>query len=371
MIECSLLTYCPGTIEAQGYIATIDGRSTLLLDTPGFDDTDRSDFEIVNEVAMGLHVLYEQGLTLRGVIYIQRITDTRMSGSSRKSLEILDAICGTQASANITFVTTMWDKLGVDSEIVGGERTEEMKRLFLSRFIERGANVERHTGTAASAKDIVNKMILYDQPIILSIQSEMEEQNLTLDQTKVGRILQHDLQQKQKEFDAELKEMEQQLLEAQQFNDRTAIEMLTEDLARQKEQILRIQMSRSQLASGVQQLWDIKNANIERELEEAQKLELALGQDINNDIKARIQRTNQRTRTLQDDQQWEAHKFYEEKARIQNGRNQQHGERLTAQKARLHAERQRRRREATRATMSTWEICVREVYVFQRRSRRY
>jgi hypothetical protein len=319
---------------------------------------------------MGLHVLYEKGLKLCGVIYIQRITDTRMSGSSRKSLEILEAICGTTTSANITFVTTMWDKLGPDSETVGGERMQEMKRLFLANFIAKGARVEQHTGTATSAKDIVNRVLSGNHHILLEIQREMEMQNLNLDQTAVGKILQHDLQRQQKEFDAELVEIEQQLVEAQQANDRAAIEMLTEDVARQKEQILRLDMSRSQLRYGVQQLGEMKNASIERELEEAQKLELEIGEDVNNDIKARIRKTTQRTRSLQDYQQWEAQKFYEERARIHNGGYLRNGERWTAQKARMHAEREARRRASSKATMSVWDIYVQEIYVYQRRSRR-
>ncbi|KAH8702822.1 P-loop containing nucleoside triphosphate hydrolase protein [Phaeosphaeriaceae sp. PMI808] len=345
------------TSEAKGYIATIDGGSTLLLDTPGFDDTDRSDFEIVNEIAMGLHLLYETKMNLRGVIYIQRITDTRISGSSRRSLEILDTICGIPASANITFVTTMWDKLGPDAGTVGIERTEEMKRLFLAKFIERGARVEEHTGTTQSAQGIIRKILLCNQPIMLEIQRETEIQNLTLEQTGVGKILQHDLQRRQKEFDAELKEMEQQLVEAQQLNDRTAVEMLTEEVVRQKELLRRLHKSCRQLNFGVQQLGEMKNANFEQELEEARKLELEIGQDINDDIRARIQRTTQRTHSLQNDQQWEEKRFYEENAKLQ------HTERMTFQKARRHAAREADRRGSTRVTVSIWDIMVREVYV--------
>lgn len=320
---------------------------------------------------MGLHVLYEKQLRVRGVIYIQRITDTRMSGSSRRSLDILDAICGIPASANITFVTTMWDKLGSESSSVGEERTAEMKRLFLAKFMARGAQVERYGNTPASARDILRKILTYNQSVTLEIQSELEVQGLSLEQTGVGQILQHDLQRQQKEFDAELKEMEQQLLEAQQANDSTAINLLTEEVARQKEQMRRLNTSRSQLRFGVQQLGEMKTVNMERELAAAQKLELDIGQDINNDIKARIQRTTQRTRSLQDDQDWEERNFHEESARIQDRGHPRNGERLTAQRVRMRAEREERRRQTARVTVSFWDIIVKDVFVVERRSRWY
>jgi hypothetical protein len=365
------LICCSGTIDAQGYIATIDGHPTLLLDTPGFDDTERSDFEIVNKIVMGLHILYEKRLSLRGVVYIQRIADTRMSGSSRRTLEILDAICGIPASANITFVTTMWDKLGPNSETIGRERTEEMERLFLAKFIERGAHIERHAGTAASAKDIINKILSSHAPVILEIQHETEIQNLTLEQTRVGKILCTDLQRQQKEFDAELEETEQQLLEAHRSNDRTAIEMLSEEIAHQKEQIDRLERSRTQLRYGVQQLGEMKNISMQRELEEAQKLDIEIGQGVNDDIKDQIWRTAQRTRSLRDDQEWERSKFYDERARIQNRGNPRNRERLTAQKARRHTEREKIRRESSRVALSIWDLFVCDVFVYQRRSRGY
>jgi hypothetical protein len=365
-LTCSL-----GTIDARGYIATIDGHPMFLLDTPGFDDTDRSDFEIVNEIAMGLHVLYEKRLSLRGVIYIQRITDTRMSGSSRRALEILDAICGIPASANITFVTTMWDKLGPNSETVGRKRMEEMERLFLAKFIERGAQIEQHAGTAVSAKEIINKIISSHKPVILEIQHETEVQNLTLEQTRVGKILCIDLQRQQKELDAELEETEQQLLEANQSNDRTAIEILTKDIAHRKEQMVRLENSRAQLRYGVQQLGEMKNVGMQREIEEAQELDIKIGQGVNDDIKDQIRRTAQRSHSLQDDQEWERVKFYDEGARVQNRGNPRNRERLTVQKAQRHAEREASSRELSRIARLIWDFFVCDVFVYQRGSRSY
>jgi hypothetical protein len=334
------------------------------LDTPGFDDTDRSDFETMNEIAIGLHILHEKQLRLCGVIYVQRITDTRMSGASRRSLEILEAICGTPASPNIVFVTTMWDKLGSGSEIVGTERTEELKRLFLAKFIERGARVEPHTGTLESARGIINKM-LCNQPMELDIQREMEEQKLTLEKTTVGQLLQRDLQRLQREYDAELEEIEQQLLEAEQSGDSTMTEMLTEDVARLKEQVAKVQISSDRLGYDVQQLGEMKHASEKQKLAEERIPEIDIDQDAKNSIRDEIQGFKRDTILLQNEQ--ECVKFNHDKqlANIQHSNNVRTGERLPAQKVRKRLSRTQTV-EVTKVIVTYWEQSRREVYESRR-----
>jgi hypothetical protein len=319
----------------------------------------------MNEIAIGLHILHEKQLCLRGVVYVQRITDTRMSGASRRSLEILEAICGTPASPNIVFVTTMWDKLGSDSEVVGTERTEELKRLFLAKFIERGARVEPHTGTLESARGIINKM-LCNQPMELDIQREMEKQKLTLEKTTVGQLLKHDLQRLQREYDAELEEIEHQLLEAEQSGDSTMREMLTEDVARLKEQVAKVQISSNRLGYDVQQLGEMKQASEKQKLAEERIPEIDIDQEAKNSIRDEIQGFKRDTILLQNEQ--ECVKFNHDKqlANIKHNNNVRTGERLPAQKAKKRLSRPQKV-EVTKVTVTYWEQSCREVYEYARR----
>lgn len=314
----------------------------------------------MNEIAIGLHILHKKQLHLRGVVYVQRITDTRMSGASRRSLEILEAICGTPASPNIVFVTTMWDKLGSDSEVVGTERTEELKRLFLAKFIERGARVEPHTGTLESARGIINKM-LCNQPMELDIQREMEDQKLTLEKTTVGQLLQRDLQRLQREYDAELEEIEQQLLEAKQSGDSTMTEMLTEDVAKLKEQVTQVQISSKRLGYDVQQLGEMKQAIEKQKLAEEQIPEIDIEQDAKNSIRDEIQGFKRDTILLQNEK--ECVKFNHDKqlASIQYSNDVRSGERWTAQKAKKRLSRLKQV-EVTKVTVTFWEQSRREVF---------
>ena len=100
------------TTEVQIYSFLREGgRHGYLIDTPGFDDTTRSDTEILWEIVNYLNRLYAKRVRLTGLIYLHRITDVRMQGSAVKNLDILRSLCGEDAFANIALVSTMWQEL--------------------------------------------------------------------------------------------------------------------------------------------------------------------------------------------------------------------------------------------------------------------
>jgi hypothetical protein len=82
-----------------------------LVDTPGFDDTDRIDTEILTLIADCFQGSYEDRVFLSGIIYLHRISDVRMSGSSTKNLRLFRKLCGSDNMTSVTLVTTMWDKV--------------------------------------------------------------------------------------------------------------------------------------------------------------------------------------------------------------------------------------------------------------------
>ena len=256
MAKCQSQLIRPGTSTVQGYTCTIDGRNVLLLDTPGFDDTERSDIEILGEIAMFLSSLHFSPVDLIGVIYLQRITDARMSGSSMKSIEICEKLCGLQACPNIVFVTTMWGKLGEHGEEEGAAREMELKTnsKFFGTMMQHNARMERHSGTKESAQMILSNMIKVNQPIVLDIQEQMGEQGLPLDQTPVGQIVYQGLIDQQKRYEAELKELEQQLEEANQADDKSMITILSQDRQRQRELIKKVEKDRAKLCVTLEQL---------------------------------------------------------------------------------------------------------------------
>ena len=88
------------------------GKSkVLLIDTPGFDDSARTDSIILTEISRLLSIQYKLGVCLKGVIYLHRITDIRYTGNSIRTLEIFQKICGETALKNVLLILSRWNKV--------------------------------------------------------------------------------------------------------------------------------------------------------------------------------------------------------------------------------------------------------------------
>jgi len=82
----SVVNSFQGTAVCQAVPIEVGKTKVLLIDTPGFDDSERSDTEILTEISKLLAAQYKLGVNLKGVIYLHRITDNRYQGSSVRTL---------------------------------------------------------------------------------------------------------------------------------------------------------------------------------------------------------------------------------------------------------------------------------------------
>lgn len=81
---------------------------------PGFNDTLRSDLDILKELAFFFRRIHMSGASLGGIIYVQPITTNRVQGSSKRSLRMLEQLCGLDALSRIVLCSTMWNKISLD-----------------------------------------------------------------------------------------------------------------------------------------------------------------------------------------------------------------------------------------------------------------
>ncbi len=95
-----------------------------LVDTPGFDDTNRMDTEILRTLGAWLTATYSSGVQLSGIIYCHRINQTRMQGSAMKNIQLFRSLCGDDALRKVILVTTMWD---IESRDIAEKREKELK----------------------------------------------------------------------------------------------------------------------------------------------------------------------------------------------------------------------------------------------------
>lgn len=197
----------------------IPGRRLFLIDTPGFDDTYKSDTEILREVANWLSQAYENKVQLSGIIYLHRILDTRLGGSAMKNLRMFKKLCGESSLASVVLATTMWDD--VDEE-TGNNREQELKTnpRFWAGMIANGSTVFKHDRQIASAMDIISHLIQKKRPIDTDIAKEMVDNNKTLDQTSAGIEVTTEIAEQKKRFEKELNNIKKDMEEAMAKRDR-------------------------------------------------------------------------------------------------------------------------------------------------------
>lgn len=98
-----------------------------LIDTPGFDDTNRGDADVLKDIATWLSATYKEKTLLSGVLYLHRIIDPRMAGSAKRNLLMFMQLCGPRCFENIVLTTTMWSQVPAD---IGEARERELVETF-------------------------------------------------------------------------------------------------------------------------------------------------------------------------------------------------------------------------------------------------
>jgi hypothetical protein len=85
-----------------------NGYNIVIVDTPGFNDTYKSDTEVLLDLAKWLEVTYRQNAKLTGIVYLHRISDVRMDGSAMLNLNMFRKLCGEQPMKNVVIASTFW-----------------------------------------------------------------------------------------------------------------------------------------------------------------------------------------------------------------------------------------------------------------------
>jgi hypothetical protein len=200
----------------------VDGHSIVLVDTPGFDDDERSDVQILEIIAKWLS-LYSSGkrrLLLDGLILLHPITANRVGGTERKRTRLLQTILGENAYKRVIIGTTMWDDLKNDD----GRFTQRMQgRLeegeVWSEMHSKGATILRHHNNKESAHGIVRQIIqkseVEDGGVELQLQKELIDVRGKVSKTTVGREVKRHIKDKLQVLNDNLRELDSSKPQAQ------------------------------------------------------------------------------------------------------------------------------------------------------------
>ncbi|KAK3942603.1 hypothetical protein QBC46DRAFT_255873, partial [Diplogelasinospora grovesii] len=164
-----------------------------LVDTPGFDDTNRSDTEVLKDIAAWLNESYKEKVILRGILHLYRITDPRTQGSARRNLCMSKKLCGPEALKNVLLVTPPFQFTGVSNASSG------------------------RTGAACSGRE---------RP--LELQVDMVDIRLALSDTKAGQEIERAIAKAKQKFQKEISDLKKQMKEALVGRDKEAAQVLQE-----------------------------------------------------------------------------------------------------------------------------------------------
>ncbi|KDR82101.1 hypothetical protein GALMADRAFT_135468 [Galerina marginata CBS 339.88] len=163
------------------------GDRIVLIDTPGFDDTDRSDLEILIIISEWLSQLHKAQIFLSGIIYVHRISDNRMSGAHQVALRMVSELCGDKATPHVVLVSTMWD---IETKEVAEIREQELAKYYWLNMIQQGASTARFENTEESAWKIIDKLLANPaERMVLQVQAELEDPRRHPKDTKAARAL--------------------------------------------------------------------------------------------------------------------------------------------------------------------------------------
>jgi len=271
--------------------ARVGGRDVFLVDTPGFDDTNRSDTEILREVADWLNLSFQAKVKLAGIIYLHRINDNRVGGSGVRNLRMFKKLCGEEGFSCVILATTMWGN-------VPKEKAEEREQQliegsnFWADLIKRGSRTFRQDSGAESATRIVEHILAKRQQMTLRIQIEMAS-GAKLSDTAAGRQVGGDIAKLGERHKKEMQKLRDEMSEAIRDRDVEAQREIAQVRAEMAARMQSAEQDKKKLEVGMEELRQQRHEEAARLREEAHRRELELQQAMNDNQRAMAERMDE------------------------------------------------------------------------------
>ena len=207
-----------GTADVVPYKFKHGEYEITLIDTPGFNDTYRSETEVLRDIADWLEYTYRipPHIKLTGIIYLQALTDRKMYGSSVRNLKMFRDLCGEKPLENVLLATTGWGvakKAGQMDQAT--DKEEELRRDpdFWKPMIRRGATMCRFEDSRDSALQMIMGLV-GKNPTVLQIQEELVDEGKNLSETAAGTTVNEELKRLQEKYQQELEKVQEEMQEA-------------------------------------------------------------------------------------------------------------------------------------------------------------
>jgi hypothetical protein len=262
------------TQEVGVFLCKDRDRSIYLVDTPGFDDTDRSDTEVLREIASWLTASYSNSIKLHGIIYLHRITDPRMQGSGMRNLHMFKKLCGDKNLSNVIMATCQWERV---LEADGIERERQLKETphFWGYMIDRGSQMHRHYNTRESALRLIDSLVggtAARPKIVLDIQTQMVDEGKDLASTGAGQAVDDAISKERQRFAKEIAESQADIREALASRDRETASILEQHQKEMNERVRKLDNEHAALQVSLERLQEERFVKMKKALEDAERV---------------------------------------------------------------------------------------------------
>ncbi|PPQ69142.1 hypothetical protein CVT24_000008 [Panaeolus cyanescens] len=160
----------------------------ILVDTPGFDDPDKSDAEILETIATWLEKTYRKKILLSGLVYLHRITDVRHDAGLQTTMNIFQRLTGPGAYERVALVTSMWNDL-LDTQIGLEREAQLMKTQWRTMIIRKATTGRFDSENRQSAVRVIRDIVEKDMKrVSLQLQHELVDKNKSLPSTSAGKV---------------------------------------------------------------------------------------------------------------------------------------------------------------------------------------
>lgn len=203
------------------------GRNVVLVDTPGFDDTYKSDGDILQSLVEWLARTYQNGTKLSGIIYLHRITDVRMQGSAMRNLRVFRELCGPGFFPHVTLCAAFWST----SPYKQKEQNQRIHELtgeggYWSSMVAAGSTVFREQLTRQAAIQMIFKLLRNGERTMQIQREVVDEHRAIQESSAVATLMSIQLERQEQEHQEKMAELKQHLEDTVSARDRTHSENL-------------------------------------------------------------------------------------------------------------------------------------------------
>lgn len=221
------------------------------MDTPGFDDTNVSDSQILMEIATALVDFFSDEAEIQGALYVHPVVEARMRGSGIKNLRMFRKVLGMEGMKNCRLVTTKWQLVDRD---VGDAREKELcsSDQFWGPLIRAGATTVRFDDSTESAMDIL-RPLLFGASFEPQLVGEVLRDGKIIMQTEAGQVVIDDVEEAEKMHAEEIKQLEKERKDAEAQKDFEYAAQLEEERKKHQAEVKRLEKDKEILSQPVPQ----------------------------------------------------------------------------------------------------------------------